>query len=283
MLSQTPIVTEFYTEPLAAIHKNMTKLFYSSVLFLIGFSSYSQTIFTALSQDRDYDLRSIPIVSEVTSDITYFRNDGIETKKEKSEYNKNNKLTNELRYNQEGNLSARLTIVYDSTKTRKTSNKFETWNPVVGHSVEISDFIYDSNNYLIKIIDKNKFGTPFRTSTYENDNMGNPVKLILEKPKFGIVGFEIAKYNYDNNTVTISLLDKNSNVINSYTGRVNFSERKFSDLIYNEFGDLIKTQYTEYAYKYDKNSNWVKRTQYQLKGGIKIKSEIIKRKIKYKK
>ena len=261
----------------------MTKLFYSSVLFLIGFSSYSQTIFTALSQDRDYDLRSIPIVSEVTSDITYFRNDGIETKKEKSEYNKNNKLTNELRYNQEGNLSARLTIVYDSTKTRKTSNKFETWNPVVGHSVEISDFIYDSNNYLIKIIDKNKFGTPFRTSTYENDNMGNPVKLILEKPKFGIVGFEIAKYNYDNNTVTISLLDKNSNVINSYTGRVNFSERKFSDLIYNEFGDLIKTQYTEYAYKYDKNSNWVKRTQYQLKGGIKIKSEIIKRKIKYKK
>ncbi len=259
----------------------MIKVLYSLLLILIGLNCKAQSIATALSHDRSYDIREEPIVSKIISYTTYYRKNETEKKRTVSIFNETNMLSSELRYDKNGKLIARLIIKYDSTKTRSLSRKFETWNRVVGHSVEIADYIYDENNFLIKTIDKNRNNQIFRITTLENNERGHPEKLTLQSNNFNFSGIENAKYNYQKNVVDISVLDDNGKAISTNKMRINFSERKFDDLIYNK--NLIKSKNKEYSYKYDKNNNWIRKTNYEYKNGKKRKYQTITRKIKYKK
>lgn len=252
------------------------------LLVLIAFNCSAQSIASALSHDRNYDIREKPIVSKITSYTTYFRKNETEKKSTISVFNDQNKLSSELRYDEQGKLIARLTFKYDSILTRSISSKFETWNRVFGYSQEITDYIYDENNFLIKIINKNSNNQVFRTTTLENNERGNPEKLILKSKKSDFIGIETAIYDYKKNVVEISVLDNYGNPVSTNEMRINFSERKFDDLIYNEYGDLIKSENKEYAYKYDKNNNWIKKTNYEYNNGKKQKYQSIIRKIKYK-
>ena len=253
------------------------------LFLLIGSTCSGQSIATALSHDREFDIRKEHVISEIISHITYYRKNEIEKKRTVSTFNEKNRLTSELRYDKNGKLVARLSFKYDSTNIRSFSRKFETWNKVVGHSAEIAEYVYDENNFLIKTIDKNINDQIFRTTTLENNERGHPEKLILQSINSNFTGIEIAKYDYEKNIAEISVLDNNGKAISTNKMRINFSERKFDDLIYNENGDLIKSKNKEYSYKYDKNNNWIRKTNYEFKNGKRRKYQTITRKIKYKK
>ncbi len=251
------------------------------LLFVLSCNSFSQSIATALSHDRPFDINSTPSIEKITSYTTYYRKNESEKKKTVSTFNEKNRLRSESRYDKNGKLVARLNFIYDSTQTLSLSRKFETWNNLTGYNSEVAEYVYDSNFFLIKTIDKNSSNEIFRITSLENDKKGNPIKLLLKENNF--IGHERAVYDYDKNIVKISILDgSGTKVLNVNEMRINFSERKFEDLTYNEFGDLIKSGKKKYTYKYDKNNNWIKKTNYELVNGKWKKYQVITRNIKYK-
>lgn len=256
--------------------KNLTIILLLFTTFCVG-----QSISSALSHDRPYDIKDSIQVIELTKTTKYYRKNGIEKKKSIITFNNKNRLKTERRFDENGKLKARLTFKYDSTNTRTESRKFETWNKILGYNSEIAEYEYDSKKFLTKITDKNSKNQIFRITSLVNNDKGHPIKLFLESRNFK--GQERAKYDYKKNEVMISVLKENGDIFSESKTRFNFHLKKFPDLKYNEFGDLIESKNRKYSYKYDKNKNWIKKTNYELKNGKWKKYQIVTRKIKYKK
>ncbi|SFS91196.1 hypothetical protein SAMN04487906_2050 [Zhouia amylolytica] len=261
----------------------MKKYLLRTIMVLIGFNCSAQSIATALSHDRKPDIREKPHIIEITTTTTYYRKNVMETLKTVSTYNIQNMLVSEIKYDNEENIKARLNFIYDSTNAKSITRKFETWNRVIGHSVEITEYVYDEKGYLIETIDKNVNNQPFRISSLKNNDQGYPIQLVLKELNSNFNGVEFASYDFDKNLVKISVLDENGKTLSTNEMRINFEERKFNDLVYNDFGDLIKSNGKEYEYKYDKFNNWIKKTWYKYLDGKKRKYQVSTRKIKYKK
>ncbi|MDC6363380.1 MULTISPECIES: hypothetical protein [Flavobacteriaceae] len=253
------------------------------VILFVGLNCYSQSIATALNHDRKPDIKDEPNVAEITTITTYYRKNETEKSKSVSFFNGKNMLLSEMRYDDKGNMKARLNFMYDSTNTKSISRRFETWNRIVGHSTQTAEYVYDKNGHLIKTIDKNVDNQPFRITSLQNNDKGHPEKLVLKELSSNFTGVEIADYDYEKNIANISVLDERGNIISTSEMKINFEERKFDDLIYNEQGDLIKSKGNEYEYKYDEFNNWVKKTWYEYKNGKKRKYQVSTRKIKYRK
>lgn len=254
------------------------------LLFFASFinSIYSQSIFSALHIDSDLELRKNILVSEITTEITFFNQNNIERKKEITSLNSKNKIITELRYDSEDNLKERLTRIHDSTATKSISRKIERWHPIVGYSSETAFYKYDEKGFLIKVIDKNQNNKIIRETTIINNEKGNPIELKLKTDSNVDFGIEIAEYDYLNNSVITKVFDKNGKIISTNNGKIDYSKKEENDII-NEYGDVIKSEDYEYEFKYDKKGNWTTQVRYKIIGGKRIKNAEFRRKLKYRK
>lgn len=261
----------------------MKSIFYLIVIFFSFVNIvFSQNIFSALHHDGNIDLRKNSAVSEITTEITFYNQKNIEKKKEITSLNLKNKVIAELRYNAEGKLSERLTIIHDSTGTKSLSRKIERWHPIIGYSSETAFYEYDEKGFLIKVTDKSQNQVVIRESTIKNNENGNPIELKLKTDNDYDYGVEIAEYDYLNNKATLKVFNQNGKLLSTNTAKIDFSINEKTDVI-NEYGDVTKSEDYEFDFKYDKKGNWTTQIRYKTIDGKRIKNAEFKRKINYRK
>jgi hypothetical protein len=252
------------------------------LISIISLQASAQSIYSVLQHDRGIDLRNEPLVREVTVRTTFYNGESTNTKKDIILVNSKHKTLSETRFNIEGQLESRLTKKFDSTETRSLTRKFERWHPLMGYSFETAHYSYDKSGYLIKIQDKNQVDTVFQETTITNNTKGAPIELKVSIYNSEQLGIEIASYDYPNNRAVTKVISNTGAIISESSITIDFSVQMKNN-IYNEFGDLIKSANSEYEYKYDKQSNWIRKTIYKIIDGKRTKYQIIKRKIKYSK
>lgn len=248
-------------------------------LVFVNLNIYSQSILTALNFGKTDNFYSKKLVAETITKITFYNSKGIEKVKHITQFNNQNKVTVELRYDENDDLKQRLTRIYDNTGTRSIARKFENWHQLLGHTVEYTTYEYDLNGFLTKVIDKNQNGTIIRETNIINNEKGYPIEL-NDLVKDEILAKETAEYDYDKNEVTIKYFNKLGELVNSQNTKIESSKGQPGDVI-NEYGDIIKSAKHKVEIKYDKFGNWVKKSFYNLSDGEFIKSSEQTRTIKY--
>lgn len=249
------------------------------ILFFVNLNLFSQSILTALNFGKNEEFHSNKLVAETVTQTTFYNSTNIEKKKYVTTFNQQNKITSELRYDEEGNLKQRLTRMYDSTGTRSLARRLENWHPLLGHFYETAYHEYDSRGFLIRIIDKDQNNKIICETNINNNDYGNPTELTVIVGN-QTQGKEIAEYNYEKNEVIIKYFNKEGELINSDVSKIEFTKGKPGDIL-NEYGDVIKSSDFEMKIKYDKNGNWIKKIYSVIKNGKLIKKSESIRKIKY--
>jgi hypothetical protein len=243
---------------------------------------YSQSVQTALNINKPEDFRPGVLVSEVTSNMTFYNSNGtIEKKKEVTVLNAQHRVTSEQRYNEEGTLTQRLTWRYDSTGTKSLGRKLERWHKLMGYSCETSFHEYDANGFLVQTVEKDKDQQVFRITSMKNDDHGNTVELTTTDGQGNLYGQEQVTYDYNNNLMTIKYFNGKGEMISENSGKIDYVDKNDNSIEKNEFGDTVKSADFEYEYKYDKKGNWTFMTIYKIKLGKKVKQSEFSRKIKY--
>ena len=252
-----------------------------AIIIFINCNVYSQSILTALNFGKKKEFNSEKLVLETTTQITFYNTNSIEKKKDVTIYNEKNRITSELRYDESGSLKQRLTRIYDSTGIRSLARKLENWHPLLGHFYETAYHGYDEKGFLNSVIEKDQNGKIIRQTKIINNDNGNPIELMVLVEN-QIQGKEIAEYNYEQNEVTIKYFNKNDELINSETSKIEFSKSQLGDVV-NEYGDVVKSKSFEMEIKYDKFGNWVKKVYSSIVNGKTIKKSESTRVIKYRK
>lgn len=141
-----------------------------------------------------------------------------------------------------------------------------------------TSYIYDSNNYLIKIEKRDGKNQLFEVINFENNEKGDPILLIINDGEFG---YEKAAYDYSNNTYSTAVYNSNDELISSESFlKLNFDLPIKGETV-NEFGDVTESKNYDYEYKYDKFGNWIKEVRYKDSGKNKVKNAEFTRKITY--
>ena len=251
-----------------------------ATIFFINYNACSQSILTALNFGKKNEFNSEKLVKETITQTTFYNANNIEKKKDITIYNEKNRVTSELRYDENGNLKQRLTRIYDSTGIRSLARKFENWHPLLGHFYETAYHNYDERGFLNCVIEKDQNGRIIRQTNIINNENGHPIELtVLVENQ--IYGKETAKYDYEKNEVTIKYFNRNGELLNSETSKIEFSKSEPGDIV-NEYGDVIKSKSFEMEIKYDKFGNWIKMVYYAIVNGKAIKKSISTRVIKYR-
>lgn len=249
------------------------------LLIFVSLNTYSQSIMTALNFGKSNNFHSSKLVSETTTLIIFYNSKNVEKRKYLTYFNSHNKVTLELRYDEKDSLMQRLTRMYDNTGIRSTGRKLENWSPTIGHTSEIALHEYDSNGFLIKVIDKDQNGVIIRQTDIINNEKGYPIELTVSVGN-EIQGKETAEYFYEKNEATIKFFNKKGELINTLTSKIEFAKAQPGDIL-NDYGDIIKTTTSETEFKYDKYGNWIKKLSFRVSGGeLSKRSEEI-RSIKY--
>lgn len=247
-------------------------------LFLQGFS---QNIYKTLLHDKGADVLNDKQVSEITTLITSYTEEGTETVRDITTLNDHHKIVSCIRYNDKDSLKSKLIRSFDETGLKSLSSKRETWNKMLGYSSETSKYQYDQKGNIIKMIESNNFNIIMREVMINNNEKGDPIAISIERPKSKPSGFiEIAEYDYPNNTVITKLLDPEGNILKrdylSLDGDIIKLEKS-----YDQQGKLIKPDAYEYEYKYDEKQNWVEKRVYKVENGKRIKHQTFIRTIRY--
>jgi len=258
----------------------MRHLFLAIILF-INYNIYSQSILTALNFGKKKEFNSEKLVLETTTQTIFYNTNSIEKTKDVTIYNENNKVTSEFRYDESGNLKQRLTRIYDSTGTRSLARKLENWHPILGHFYETAFHGYDDKGFLNSIIEKDQNGKIIRQTDIINNDNGSPIELTVLVGN-QIQGKETAEYDYQKNEAIIKYFNKNDELINSETSKIEFSKSQPGDIV-NEYGDVIKSTKFEMEIKYDKFGNWIKKVYSSIVNGKLVKKSESTRVIKYRK
>lgn len=255
----------------------------NSLIFMLLFCNHlsSQNIYSALTHNKAVDVRANSKISEITTYTKSFNNSGTIEQKTVSTINNKNKLISESRYNDEDKLTARLTFYYDETGLKSTSRKFENWHPMLGYTSEFAYYEYDKDGYLIKITDRNQDSIIIRETFLRNNDKGYPIELKLKYNNSNSLGHEVAEYDYENNEVNTKLLDETGKVISSSHFPLDYTVKDKVNTQFNDFGDIVKSNDTEYEYKYDKFSNWTLRTTYKTDNSKRKKTQLTQRTLKY--
>lgn len=257
------------------------KQLYFILLFFFNINIYSQSTQTSLNFGKNNDFHSDKIVSETTTNRTFYNHSGtIERVKEVKSYNTRNNIITELRYDEDNNLKQRLTRIYDSTETRCLARKFENWHRYLGHSIETAIYTYDSKGFLINASDKNQKGQIYRQTNFINNDNGDPIEIINFNGE-EIIGKEKNEYDYSKNEVIIKYFNKNDELVSSQTSTIDYSKVNPDDVIVNEHGDIIKSATYETEIKYDKFGNWIKEKHSVIRNSKLTKQSEASRTIKY--
>jgi hypothetical protein len=243
-----------------------------------------QNIYTALHINRPEDVRTSKEIKEILEENIFINSSGQEIKKNKKMINQNYLVQTEERFDDQVKLTDRLTIKFDSLGQKIISRQFERWNKVLGYSLEIASYEYDSKGHLIKMTDTNSKGQTIQQAILSNNEKGHPIKLELYDGNGNLYGIEVATYNYLTNKALTEVKDKNGKTLSSDSTTIDFT--KSMDFprqgdVFNEHGDLVSSKNYEYKRKYDEFGNWTTETIYKVINGKKKKDRIFKRKIRY--
>ena len=253
-------------------------------LLLTVNSLLGQNIYTALHINRPEDVRRNKEIREILEKNTFRNSSGREVKKNKKTINNNYLVQTEERFDNQDKLTDRLTRQFDSLGQKITSRQFVHWNKVLGYSLEIASYEYDSNGHLVKMTDKDSKGRTIQQAILSNNEKGHPLKLELYDGNGNFYGTEVATYNYASNQALIEVLDKNGKTLSADSTTIDFTKSKDFPRqgdVFNEHGDLMSSKNYEYERKYDEFGNWTAETIYKVINGNRKKERVYKRKIKY--
>jgi hypothetical protein len=224
---------------LPAIISTMRKLTILFLLTLLSGLVNSQNIFTALqlNAERAYKTKRPKKIVETN---TFFNSSGKKVDKNIKTFDNAGMLLLEERYDENGNLKARLTYTNDTVNRIKLSRVFERWTPI-GYSKETAFYTYDTNFFLIGTTDKDENGNIIRQTNLVCNEKGHPVELSLFDGNGNSFGKETTTYLYDKNKVVTSVVSNDGRVLSNDTIKISFKEAsKFpsENEIYNANGDL---------------------------------------------
>jgi hypothetical protein len=243
---------------------------------------------------NDYKIKDTSI-TEVVESKSYIESSGTSTYEKTFHYNNKGFLILRVGLDTDGKLSSRINYDYDENGNLILI-KEELWNHSIGYSVTTTNFIYNTSG--LKAIQI--FGThgELEINSIVSCEKGFPLSIHSYDSANSLIGTEVAKYDFLNNKVTITIANNLGNAIGKPIElNVNLSNRKdfkLDGVIYDTFGEISKELkhkcYScddlvtyEYSYTYDKQNNWIKKLTYLKDGSDYKKIEITKRKIKYKK
>jgi hypothetical protein len=266
------------------------------ILILTFFTqlSFSQSISSyLLNVDK---INSKKKIIEVIETTTFYNNTG-ETKD--VEYKTYDSLMNILslkRFDSENKLIWLTIYKYDSLSRIIRVDK-KNWINVVGYQTSYAIYQYDSLGNYVQL-DYNDNRIVLNITKFYFDTNKNLTRLETYTDNGSLIGYELAKYDKENNQVSISQYNSQDQLINTSNQPISYDYRykqKPSNK-YNEYGDLIywdrdwngndRTCYKT-EYKYDKYNNWLSEKRYSFiksdNGELKKKKlEMIKtREIKY--
>lgn len=251
------------------------------ILIFFNYNTYSQSIMTVLNFGKKNNFLSTKLVSETTTETTFYNSNSIEKQKDITIYNEHNNVTIENRYDENNNIKQRLTRLYDSTGVRSLGRKLENWHPLLGYTYETTYHQYDSNGFLNGFIEKDQNNNIIRETTIINNDKGYPILLQIFV-RNELQGKETAEYNYEKNEVSIKYFNKNQELVNSVNSKIEFTKSMPGDIL-NEYGDIVKSAKYEMKIKYDKFGNWLKKVYFVIENNKLVKKSETTRIIKYRK
>jgi len=212
------------------------------IILLIFISSYaiSQSIYTAiqLNQEREYKTKKPKKIVETN---IFYNSNGIKTDKSIKTFDDSGMLLTEERYNESGELTARLIYTNDTINKLKLSRSFERWSKF-GYSKETAYYEYDTNNFLVSMTDKNANEQITFVSKVLCNTKGDPIELLLFDGNGNSYGKEVATYYYDRNLVITSVISNVGKTLSNSTMKINY-ERAYlfpnNSEVYNDKSDLI--------------------------------------------
>lgn len=250
-----------------------TALCLISVMMLAGVVR-AQNIFTALHLNDDIEYRGRNPKKIIETNI-FFTSKGKKINKAVKNFDPAGMLLSEERFDDDGNVEARLTYVNDTVNKIILSRVFERWT-VVGINRETAYYQYDQHFFLTGITEKDKMENLYQVTKMECNMNGHPIELMLFDGKGNLYGKEIATYLYDRNQVVSTVISGDGRKLSTDTMKISFKNaNKFplENEVYNESGDLINStkfyndgsqRIYEYEYDYDSYGNCLEERIYKV-------------------
>jgi hypothetical protein len=259
--------------------------FLFSFTFLSTIAS-SQNIYSALqlNENRDYKAARPKKIIETN---TFYNSSGKQVDKNIKTFDEAGMLLTEERFDESGNLKARLTYTNDTTNKLKLTRTFERWTQL-GYSKEIAFYTYDRNNHLVGTTDKDANYNIIQQTTLVVNDKGYPIELVVLDGNGNAFGKETASYLFEKNKVATSVVTYDGKVLSTDSIKISFLKAYMfpSDgETYNSNGDLINSTRRnlngiviefEQEYWYDNFGNCTENRIYKvtIKGNGKRKREI---------
>ena len=264
----------------------MCKLTFLFYLTFLSSLTEAQNIFTALhlNENREYKTAKPKKIIEMN---TFYNPGGKQVDKNVKTFDAAGMILTEERFDQTGNLKARLTYSNDTAKKLTLTRTMERWTPS-GYSKETACYTYNGNNHLVGITDKDANGNIIRQTNLLINEKGHPIELVVLDQNGNSFGKETASYLYDKNKVITSVVANNGKIISTDTFKLSFvNAHLFPDNgeTYNAHGDIISSvrrningtnKITAHEYLYDNFGNCVENKIYTVnaRGNGKQKREI---------
>jgi hypothetical protein len=203
-------------------------------------SGYSQNIFSALhlNEGREYKTKKPKKIFETN---IFYNQSGKQVDKNILTFDESGMLLVEERFDENGALKTRLTYTNDTVNKLKLLRTMERWAHY-GYSKETAYYMYDSNKFLISIIDKDVNGNIITQSNIVCNEKGHPIELSLFDGNGNSFGKEVANYLYKENKTFTSVISKDERVLSSDTIKISFKQAHLFNSDKEQFnanGDLI--------------------------------------------
>lgn len=259
------------------------------ILFCLTFLSgvgRSQNIYSALQLNENKDYKTAR-PKKIVETNTFYNSSGKQADKNVKTFDEVGMLLTEERFDENGNLEAKLTYTNDTANRLKLTRIFERWTKL-GYSKETAFYTYDSNHNLTGLTDKDPNGNIIRQTNLVINEKGHPIELALFDGNGNSFGKENASYLYDKNRAITSVIANDGRVLSTDTIKISFlktSTFPSDGETYNSNGDLTNwtrknlngtvTEFEE-EYSYDSFGNCTENRIYKVitKGNGKRKREL---------
>jgi hypothetical protein len=243
-------------------------------LTLLGGVASSQNIYTALRLNENTDYKTAK-PKKIVETNTFYNPSGKRVDKNVKIFDDAGMLLTEERFDESGNLKARLTYTHDTINKLALTRTFERWTQL-GYSKETAFYIYDSSHNLIGNTDKDANGNIIRQTNLLVNEKGHPIELTVFDGNGNSFGKETASYLYDRNEAVTSVLSNDGRILSTDTTKISVLKASMfpgDSEKYNSNGDITNrtsrnlngtvTEFEE-EYTYDRFGNCTENRIYKV-------------------
>lgn len=246
--------------------------------------SKAQNIYTALrlNRSKEYETKKPTVIEE---ENIFYDKSGKKVKKSIKEFDSSGMLLVEQRFDEENNLTEKLTYLNDTINKIKLSRTIGRWDRF-GSSIKTAYYSYNATKQLIETVDKDEKGNVIWISKLTVNNEGYPTELSLFDGRGNSYGKEVAEYLYSDNKVVTTVLNNNGRVITTDTLKYNFNQAPEAKKTIDRQTSRSKTgEITVYEYErdFDEYGNCLEERIYKIDNKGKRKPDrVFKKKYTYK-